>query len=479
MPGPASTWDQNIKVDDGTSCRMPSRTPGPSERMSPSPWARGKAVYEAYERAQVLAPAAVLQTTGYALGELLKNLLPGMLQMLIILGASTALGAAAGGVIGFFFGGAGAAPGAVLGGELGFDFGTAILTWMGVAFLAKAIVEGLGQIWAKVSEGVTIAWSAPEFSTNDYPHRIEQAAQDLANAVGIFVLVILQGIVAWVFARAGVGATESALATGRSMSALGSEAAADEAVGAVVEQLKGSRLGPYFADWVEKNWPRLKEDPKLRFKARPPAEAADLGTSSSSGPLRTADVAADRAGTPEAGGRAEEATKMTPTEPRGARGPSSGREFDPDAAGGPIEPKTTDGVTIDHAGIDVVEQHVSRFGPDPHNEAMISRLRAIADGKLEPTQEDLNFYTHEMDEFQRYKNLGWETGQPDDPDSRAELWNNAHTAALEDYGLREVAQDPISGETRSTLYHPDCDPRSTPEGWTPPDGWPFTSGSEK
>jgi hypothetical protein len=159
--------------------------------------------------------------------------------------------------------------------------------------------------------------------------------------------------------------------------------------------------------------------------------------------------------------------------PKGARGHSSGREFNADAAGGPITPKTTEGVTIDHGGTDTVEQHVSRFGSDSFNEAMISRLRAIADGKLEPTAEDLNFYTHEIDEFQRYKNIGLETGLPDDPNAQAELWNNTHTAALEDYGLADVV------DGRSTLYHPECDPRTLPADWTAPGGWPFASGSKE
>src|SRR5207247_1538623 len=105
------TWDGNYDVEDGTSCKMPSEPPGPKERSSPGLWTRGEALYEAYERAQVLAPAAVYEKTGYALGQLLKDLLPGLLQTLIILGATTAVGAVAGGVIGFFFGGAGAAPG--------------------------------------------------------------------------------------------------------------------------------------------------------------------------------------------------------------------------------------------------------------------------------------------------------------------------------------------------------------------------------
>ncbi len=76
---------------------------------------------------------------------------------------------------------------------------------------------------------------------------------------------------------------------------------------------------------------------------------------------------------------------------------------------------------------------------------MLSRLQQIADGKLAPTQYDLNFYTHEIRECRRYTNLGWESGVPEDADARHELWNNAHTATLEDYRLKD-----------ENLYHPDA-----------------------
>src|SRR5882762_4736469 len=137
MPRPVCTWEGNYEVDDGPACRMPSESPGPRKKRSPGLQARIGALDEAYERAKALAPAAVYQKTGYALGHLLKGLLPGLLQTLIGLVAATVGGAVVGGTIGFFFGGVGAAPGAVAGGQLGFDIGMAILTWMGLAFLAK------------------------------------------------------------------------------------------------------------------------------------------------------------------------------------------------------------------------------------------------------------------------------------------------------------------------------------------------------
>ncbi|MGA4071400.1 PAAR domain-containing protein [Ralstonia pseudosolanacearum] len=129
----------------------------------------------------------------------------------------------------------------------------------------------------------------------------------------------------------------------------------------------------------------------------------------------------------------------------GARGPASGREFDPTRAGGPIRQLSTDSFQITHEGIDAVQRHVSRFGQDNANDFMVNRLRNIADGNSEATQYDKNFYTHELTEFERYTNLGWEVGQPTDPMEAYDLWNNTHTATLEDFGLKD-----------GQLYHPDA-----------------------
>src|SRR5215469_11503253 len=269
MPGPICTWERDYQVDDGTSCRMPSQTPGPTTRKSPSTWLRGEALFDAYERSQILAPAAVFKKTGYALGDLLKGLLPGLLQTLLVLAAGTVLGSIAGGVIGFFFGGAGAAPGAVVGAEHGLEIGTAVLSWLGLAFLAAAIVQGFGELWAELSAGVKRAWAAPEFPDKDYPHEVEKVAQELANAAGTLFLLVLQAIVAWVFKRVAMESTRAAINTSQSIKAVGSEAAAADTVAAVVEKLRASKLGSGFADWVEQNWERLRDDPRLRPKARP------------------------------------------------------------------------------------------------------------------------------------------------------------------------------------------------------------------
>ena len=134
--------------------------------------------------------------------------------------------------------------------------------------------------------------------------------------------------------------------------------------------------------------------------------------------------------------------------PAGARGPSSGREFEPELAGGPIRRLSTERVKITNRGIEKVEKHIARFGSDLPNALMIERLREISRGQRQSTPYDLNFYTHELREFVRYRRLGWDTGQPDDPEAANDLWNHAHTASLEDYNL------PATG----AIYHPLVEP---------------------
>jgi hypothetical protein len=129
------------------------------------------------------------------------------------------------------------------------------------------------------------------------------------------------------------------------------------------------------------------------------------------------------------------------------KGAASGRDFDPDLAGGQIRRLSAGRVRVTDRGIDVIERHLARFGTNPPNQAMIRRLRSIAAGRTPPTRFDLNFYTHELREFVRYRRLGWQSGEPSDTDAAYDLWNHAHTATLEDYALRD-----------DEIYHPDSAP---------------------
>jgi hypothetical protein len=133
----------------------------------------------------------------------------------------------------------------------------------------------------------------------------------------------------------------------------------------------------------------------------------------------------------------------------GARGTFSTREFDPSLAGGPLRDLSADSIKFTERGISVVEQHTARFGPDAANEYMIDRLRQISRGEIEATAVDRNFYSHELREFVRYRQLGWEAGQPGDPMAAYRLWNNAHTATLEEYRI-------LGPITDTSLYQPNA-----------------------
>jgi hypothetical protein len=125
----------------------------------------------------------------------------------------------------------------------------------------------------------------------------------------------------------------------------------------------------------------------------------------------------------------------------GGRGPASGREFDPEAAGGPIRQLEAGKARITSEGVQEATAHLQRFtgggaleGPE---QAMLDRLTSIAAGDTKPTSYDLNFYTHELDEAARYAQLGLgpESGVDLGSPTMYDVWNDVHTAALEDYGI--------------------------------------------
>lgn len=128
--------------------------------------------------------------------------------------------------------------------------------------------------------------------------------------------------------------------------------------------------------------------------------------------------------------------------PTGARGPASGRDFDPEAAGGPIRQLDAGKAEITEGGVQEVAAHLRRFTGGGSLEApergMLDRLTSIASGAMEPTSYDLNFFTHELDEAGRYAKLGFgpESGVDLGSSEMYEVWNDVHTAALEDYGVR-------------------------------------------
>lgn len=128
-----------------------------------------------------------------------------------------------------------------------------------------------------------------------------------------------------------------------------------------------------------------------------------------------------------------------------AKGQYSGRDYNTDRAGGPVQNLDWKGATIDRDGVDRVKLHTGRFGESPDNKVMIDRLEKILKGELQPTDTDKRFYTHEIRELERYRALGVPDGVS--PDDDGATWNNTHTATLEDYKL---------SSDRSLLYTPEA-----------------------
>lgn len=144
---------------------------------------------------------------------------------------------------------------------------------------------------------------------------------------------------------------------------------------------------------------------------------------------------------PDAAGTGVEPVYVMLSGPYGetnAKGKYSGREYNTDKAGGPIQNLDWKTATIDRAGVDKVKLHTGRFGESPENKVMIDRLEKILKGELQATDTDKRFYTHEIRELERYRNLGIKDGII--PENYDEVWNNTHTSTLEDYKINEKTQ---------------------------------------
>jgi len=119
-------------------------------------------------------------------------------------------------------------------------------------------------------------------------------------------------------------------------------------------------------------------------------------------------------------------------------GTYSGRAYNPDKAGGPVERLDWRDATFTQAGVDLVKLHISRFDPSDANVVMIDRLEKILHGKIEPTDIDKRFITHELRELERFRALG--IADRILPIDDGEAWNNTHAATLEDYQLSSEAE---------------------------------------
>ncbi|WP_426236949.1 S-type pyocin domain-containing protein [Pseudomonas sp. TWP3-2] len=126
-------------------------------------------------------------------------------------------------------------------------------------------------------------------------------------------------------------------------------------------------------------------------------------------------------------------------------GEHSGRPFNPNETGGPTLNLNWTTAMATSEGENIVKLHISKFSASAANKVMIDRLERIVRGELEATDTDKRFYTHELREFERFRALGYGDTERPDPDSP--VWNNVHTATLEDFQLADDA---------SLLYTPEA-----------------------
>ncbi len=110
------------------------------------------------------------------------------------------------------------------------------------------------------------------------------------------------------------------------------------------------------------------------------------------------------------------------------KGKHSGRMYNPDMAGGPVRELDWRTASITREGIALVKPHTGRFPASDANSVMIDRLQKILRGDIPVTDTDKRFYTHEIRELERYRALGFADSVEDES-----IWNDAHTATLEDY----------------------------------------------
>lgn len=118
-------------------------------------------------------------------------------------------------------------------------------------------------------------------------------------------------------------------------------------------------------------------------------------------------------------------TNFIRLKPKIVKGKYCKRSFDLNNCGGKILDLDWANTKITNEGIEVVKKHIGRFEDVEANRKMIKRLKDILSNKIEITDYDKRFYTHEIREFERNKALGYEnTLQKNIIES--DIYNNAH-----------------------------------------------------
>lgn len=180
--GPEGTLTNQTLIDNGTLITNRSARQGEyCAANDPGVLQKTGYVLEAWEVARTrFAGDSIIKHSEADFYELIKGLVPGMLIALGAVFTTTVLGAA----IGSLAGGVGAVPGAAV----GFSAGMFFLNWLGLGFLGMFLAERFADIGLKMYTGIKIAWNSKGCGA------IEIAAQEMADAIGLFYAALLQGL---------------------------------------------------------------------------------------------------------------------------------------------------------------------------------------------------------------------------------------------------------------------------------------------
>lgn len=195
------------------------------------------------------------------IAEILPVLLKLLQEVVMIIGGSVMVGAAAGGAIGSLAFGAGAAPGAAVGGSIGLQVGNLILAALGLYAITGYFSDNLGPCVEAIYEGISTAWNAEEglkasgldpsgASAAMIQERTERAARQLARGQEQMVVLLLMAIATY-------------LSRGQIKSAvLGSlDDIAMRSAG-----LQKGIANKEFASWIARNEQRILAQPELQIK---------------------------------------------------------------------------------------------------------------------------------------------------------------------------------------------------------------------
>jgi len=231
---------------------------------------RARAVYDALSISKDYIPDALKEATGQELYAVVQGIIPALLLALGVMAVTTAIGAAAGAALGALAGGVGAVPGAAIGAGVGFDAGLFLLNVLGLGFLIAYIGASLVKAAQEAGEAARLAWGAVD-QPNLRDLVVDSAAHKFAEAVALVFRGVLQGVVAFLLAKG--------------------TAAAAARVGELVGKLKASKIGTDFAEWVQRNWRGLLDEPKLQpegsmARAAAAGEGGGLATLKAAGEAR-------------------------------------------------------------------------------------------------------------------------------------------------------------------------------------------------